>query len=233
MFVPVRQPIRIPDRIAAPLEAFASLSGDDHERIVAALRDARPAASARALARSIASRVPGVSSETIDVLVRALVELASVQIATERDPDSDTARFMTDVITSLRLPSERSESFISALSTLMQAPSIRLTSKSVDLRYEDQALFQNVRIITDLRPVFRENATAGEPPIGSVIRQVMHITYWDGTDVREFFISLDDDDLRKLHAAIEWAGVKARTLDVTTQRSSLQPFTDEDPDGTS
>ncbi len=66
------------------------------------------------------------------------------------------------------------------------------------------------KILSDLRYVFKSDPE--EEPYGAVIVHLLKLTYHEDTEHKEFFVAMDDGDLRHLKEVIERAEKKARTL---------------------
>ena len=82
----------------------------------------------------------------------------------------------------------------------------------MDVATDDERIFCHARILTDMRPVFGSEIESG--PAGMVIVHLMKIAFHDATskDHKEFYVSLDSDDLQTLKKIAERAEVKASTL---------------------
>jgi len=81
--------------------------------------------------------------------------------------------------------------------------------KTNRLTYAHQNVFYDVRIISDLRPVFDDS---GRDVQLMTISHVLQIEYHDGSGDRHMFFAIDADDLAKLRKACERAETKAITL---------------------
>jgi hypothetical protein len=83
-------------------------------------------------------------------------------------------------------------------------------AKSNVLRYEQERTVHRVRILTDARPIFGDDAT--ETPKAAVIIHTLKIGYHHNDDVEEVFFSLDESDLEELGKAVQRAALKATSL---------------------
>ena len=79
------------------------------------------------------------------------------------------------------------------------------------MRTEDERVFCQARILTDLRPVFGQVIEDG--PKAMVVVHLLKLTFHKGSEKhQEFFVSLDGDDLKTLRGLIDRAEAKAKTL---------------------
>jgi hypothetical protein len=111
----------------------------------------------------------------------------------------------------LKLPSAEREPFKRKLIILLGANVFGIASKIVDLRTDDERVFCQARILTDLRPVFGSRIEEG--PQGMVVVHLLKLGFHSASEKhQEFFVSLDSDDLQTLRNLIDRAEAKARSL---------------------
>lgn len=88
---------------------------------------------------------------------------------------------------------------------------VKFIIKSKILETTNPRNFNDSKILTDLRPIFRDKD--GEELIGHVIVNQLKITYTENTKRKEFFITLDSNDLNQLKLTIERAERKVKVLE--------------------
>lgn len=84
------------------------------------------------------------------------------------------------------------------------------TSKVSEVATDHGMVFCGCRILTDVRPIFGEDATQ-EPKEMAIVHNIK-IGYHENGRHKEFFISADGTDLKNLKDAIERAEAKEKTL---------------------
>ncbi len=94
------------------------------------------------------------------------------------------------------------------LVALFSLESVWTLAKSMDLSYDHENLLQNFKIITDVRPVFNDDASAIN---GSLVSFTLRIYYDTLEASKSLSLSLDKKDILKLNAACERAISKANT----------------------
>ncbi len=96
----------------------------------------------------------------------------------------------------------------SAFKKLLTAPAVRLVSTTLDLLYEHENLLQSARVVTDIRPVFSEDASYIE---GSVVSHTLRLRYDSTEGDHSISVAMDEADIRELKRQCERALVKAQT----------------------
>lgn len=106
--------------------------------------------------------------------------------------------------------------------------SLNVELKIGRLLYEQEHTLQDMRIITELRPVFRDDP--GEIPIGTIALHRMRISYFQDGQTQQFFVTLDSSDITKLRAQLNRAELKERSLKAALERTTL-PLLEEKVNG--
>ncbi len=97
------------------------------------------------------------------------------------------------------------------LLSLLSKPQLVLPSKALSLLNDHARVFGNVRIISDVRPVFGEDTSA--PPHAWMLYHTLHFRCNLGKEVEDdIFIALDTADLRALEHAVARATSKQKVL---------------------
>lgn len=91
---------------------------------------------------------------------------------------------------------------------LLDSPLLRLVATVLDLMYERDNLLKSVRVFTDIRPVFSEDASQIN---GAVVSHTMRLRY-DSTDGgQSISVALDERDILELERQCKRALQKAQT----------------------
>jgi len=126
---------------------------------------------------------------------------------------------VTDVIAAVRSRVERDATWDSAeieewtavepmFRKLLCTKAFRLVATAIDLSYEYANLFRNARILTDIRPLFTDDADAIE---GAVISYTLRLRFDSVDGKHEFSIAMDEGDVRDIAEQCERALKKAIT----------------------
>jgi len=84
---------------------------------------------------------------------------------------------------------------------------------------EHEHVWHSARVLTDLRPVF--GADPKQAPAAAVIIHNLKIAHQAGREIREFFVALDNQDLRKLQEVLERAVKKEASLSSVAEKAGL------------
>jgi len=95
-----------------------------------------------------------------------------------------------------------------AFKKLLMSPVLHLVSTALDLMYEYANLLQNLRIVTDIRPVFSTDASRIE---GSVVSHTLRLRYDSTEGDHSLSIAMDEGDTRELERQCKRAITKAQT----------------------
>jgi hypothetical protein len=93
-----------------------------------------------------------------------------------------------------------------------------VTAKAYDIITDQAKIFGAAKILSDIRPIF--SASADEVSAATVIH-TLNISYHEEGEHREFFISLDNSDIRSLRATLDRADKKAKILTTMIQKSGI------------
>lgn len=96
----------------------------------------------------------------------------------------------------------------------------QLQAKASDVMNAQERLYREVRIFSDIRPVFpkRDEVT---PPVGAVIAHSMKLHYYQDGELKSFHLCLDDSDLQQLDTQVQRAKEKSKALSALLERADL------------
>jgi hypothetical protein len=135
-------------------------------------------------------------------------------------------RFLTDLIESMAekwpqaVSDEDIATFRARLVRLLGVDSIAIVTKAARVLTDYERAFYDVKILTDLRPVFSADASAGA--IGMGIVHVLEILFHGGRGHEKFFVALTTADLKKIRTALDRAELKVGTLRDSLTKSGIR-----------
>jgi hypothetical protein len=91
---------------------------------------------------------------------------------------------------------------------LVASPAVRLVTTAIDLSYEYANLLRRARILTDIRPLYNNDATEIE---GAVVSHTLRLRYDSIDGNHQLSIAMDELDVRELVKECERALRKATT----------------------
>lgn len=97
---------------------------------------------------------------------------------------------------------------LAILNELSTVPAIARTAKAIELSYDSDNLLQRTRILTDVRPLFTEDAQSVD---GAIVAHTLRLRYDSAGVDHELSLALDNSDLRRLIQDCERALLKEQT----------------------
>jgi hypothetical protein len=214
----------IPERYRSGLLAIAGLSDESYGELGSALERAPAFENAKELATWIGPEAKSISPTNNSQIIEALTSLYRLRVLLEQSGE----RVAKDVTAAMRVddPSITNEAevvIVNRLTKLLGMESLNILETKVrELKAEYEHGFCEVRILTDVRPVFGKNVT--DPPSTMLLAHVLKLGYHDAHEGRhrEFYVSLDTSDLAVLKAAIKRAEDKAQSLKIRFESAGLR-----------
>jgi hypothetical protein len=218
--------LRVPRADRAALAKLLSLSEEEMGKLKGALKKAPPALLLDDLANRIASETNLPKDDTHE-MVNLLAKLYGIRTR-QAVPIPEFAADVCHAAQEANLKPQEGldwNRFQSDLTELLSFEvSLGITSKALEVMRQHQKVFCNARILSDLRPVFKEQVDEG--PAAAVIIHNLRIAYHAPDDIEEFFVAMSRENLLNLRAVIERALKKEESLRKFVDSISL-PFLDQ------
>ncbi|MGA2217515.1 MAG: hypothetical protein ABSG51_05480 [Terracidiphilus sp.] len=218
--------LSIPERFRPGIAALADLSQDSFDALIVAIEGNLSADTADLLASELAGRLRSIPQSELAQIVSAIVSLQSLD-SRSHVPSSVLA---SDVWDGLSLDSPKlaenidGDTLKSRVLKVVDAKSIHITSAKIhELQTEVERSFCTARILTDVRAAFSDDAS--ELPTGMTVLHTLQIGYHDDTGRhREFYVTLESDDLEGLRDAIDRAEMKKKALEELLAKADCRLF---------
>jgi hypothetical protein len=196
------------------LAKLRGLSEQTANSLLSAIKLAAGKANVDSLTDFELPEISNLSPTDADLIIRTVDSLYHVRAFAEIGLEE----FVVDVCDSLESDEETSffesesalEEFRRRLTDFLGIAEVNRAAKSTVLRYEQERPVHDVRILTDARPIFGDDATAA--PEAAVILHTLKIAYHFAGRLEELFFSLDERDLEELKKAVHRAELKAINL---------------------
>lgn len=220
--------LSIPRRQYAAFKKLAGLSEQQFGDLVKGLNDAPPSVSPLRLSERLSRLVTSIPPEDINGFVVMLCGLYPAK-ENNRKSAEQIAIDIKDTLLDDMKPGFDSEK-IALIERRMRAllsidKAIAVTAKALDVVTEHNNVFCGSKIYSDIRPIFSADA---DSIVGGVIVHNLNVSYHQGSDHKEFFAALEDDDLVELKEAIDRAEKKSKQLKATLQKSGVHCLDDGD-----
>jgi hypothetical protein len=212
----------IPERYKNGLSQVNELDETTFEELLSALAVAQPAFNSKAVASHVAKIVNKIAPADIENLVTAILSLYSFRhyydVSVEELVRNLTQAMETSGDPKLKLNGDQ-DKFQSRLSRLLNIEALGVPSKALDLLHEYPYTFCHTRILTDIRPIFGPQTDVA--PRAALIAHVLRISYHEGRELKEFYVAMDDGDIKSLRDALDRADDKAKSLRSVLERANI------------
>lgn len=203
----------VPRRYQAGLKRLLSLDADSQRIFLDVLSRQKPTASVTSLVELAASGVEGIDSNNVEELVSAITGIYLGLYVYDVRPIPDAVEGILNSPEYEVAEDERAR-FADYLTELFSIEALVTTTKAVNLRVENEHTFTNVRVLSDIRSVFHDAADdEPEPPVGAFIKHTLKISYYQGGQLKDFYVALDAVDISTLQETLKRAESKTRELE--------------------
>lgn len=218
--------LSIPQRFRAGIAAFAVLPDESFAELLKAIEEKVSADTPEQATAQIEPRVTLIPKADLPQIVAAIASLQSLDKRTH----VSTSTLAADVSDALYSDSPDLVKGVikkvlkSRVTSVIKAKNIYITSEKIlELQTELERSFCRTRILTDVRAAFSDDAS--DLPRGMTVLHTLQIGYHDDTGRhKEFYVTLDDDDLVSLKEAIERAEKKKKTLEALLAKADCKLF---------
>ena len=213
--------LQVPSRYIPMLNSVRRLSQPAAAELLRALESAQITASAEEMTSNIAGSVPSIAREELGKILDVLYSLYHVREFSELNRNS----FLKELVESVRenatpkISDEELPIIRQRFKDLLGLKTLEVISKAVGLQREEERIYCEAKIISDIRPVFGENIKV--KPVAATITHSLKISYHENGDHKEFYIVLDEVDLDELEQVIKRAKTKTETLDQVLSDSGI------------
>ena len=206
--------IEIPRGLVAGLRSLIELTDVQVEELERVLNRIQPSLGRKKILASVRA---GLSTPppNIERLIDALMQVESYRTYTELPIDEFLENLFSspESLRELKLEAPQLQILRERLSRLLVSPSISVASKASGVLNSHERAFLASRVFTDIRAVFRDERGSGPPsPAAAVLIHMLRINYIHAGEVDEFFVALDDTDVKKLIKTLNRAVAKADSL---------------------
>lgn len=206
--------LRIPERHQAGLAKLISLPDNALEELLSVLNEIPQSLYLDSIIAYIFSKIPTIPERDVREVVSTLDSLYYIY----NESDLSLQDFSDEVLRAmnatgnkeLQIESSLRERFKDRLIRSMSGKLLNTVIKSRDALYEQERTFGSARVLSDIRSVFVDNTEHN--PDAAIIVHTLKIHYYESTQHKEFFISLDGGDITLLIDELIRAKEKAETL---------------------
>lgn len=218
--------LRIPRERERGLANILKLSDESICELISALKEVKPTSNLKKQSQSVASKVHTIPSDEVDNIISTLISLYSAS----EYLDSDLSEIVENVCKAIeqskfeqfKFSGEERNVFKERLLKLLNVESVSIYSKVINILREQNNVFCNARILTDIRPVF--GAKLDNPPLAALVVHSLRISYHQGDTEKEFYIAMDSNDIQELREVLNRANLKADNLRKVIEAAKVPQF---------
>lgn len=218
--------LRLPEPLIAGLSKIPSLTEESIQEILSVLENYPPTIQQhrvfnQELGAQLKTIPPDIAKSVMEALYGLYAGRAGATI-TLQAYIQDVAEALQDVrrdSTAWAQSDETLTKFKERLTRLLSVEALNLVSKAYDILLEHSQTLSDVRVISDIRPVFGQ-AVEGSPQ-AAVIVHMLKIDYREAGRPKEFFVALDTKDLQYLMDALTRAQSKTESLKAVLATSGM------------
>lgn len=214
--------LSVPEMYRTPIRRLGLLGPADVEKLSAALGPERYLGDVAALRAAFSEALP--EEADTDALTYALLSMSTVR----EGLGAGVEEFVEDLSRAedLEIPEDERQTFAERVSLLLANPTIQAVARSLDVQTEQQRVFLESRILTDLRPVFTGDSET--QLLGMLVVHSLKILYSEDGQTKSFYISLDQRDAEQLKGTLKRAEDKAQALKETLLASKITQLRPEE-----
>lgn len=204
---------KIPKRFLSGLVNVISLPENSFQELVTKLERVPLTLNARELLGEVVSDVSGIAPDNAEKIASALMSLYMVRA----NSDSATTEAIDDIADTLENVEDKETSLTDEvlsnlkprLAQLLEINSFVVGTKAISMLQEHDNIFYRARVLTDIRPVFGVAPNAIQ---AAVIVHNLRIHHHQEENHKDFYVTLDTQDVQTLIDILERAKVKAESL---------------------
>lgn len=225
-----RLALKLPEPAIPAVRCLATLDPSLYEALRDALGVVPPSLDPWDFARDVAKHV-GQDEEKITNIAYLLTGLYSAMVVRSVGPVQMAENVLEALETardqSTELTDEDKERCLTRLSQLLAVDaSLNITSKAIEVLFQNERTYCSGRIVTDLRPVFATDPSRA--PEAALIVHNLKITFHEGDRLNDFFVTLDNSDLKSLAEVLTRATQKTSSLRAVMRAADLRDLDSED-----
>lgn len=214
----------IPEQYGGGIQKIHHLSESQMMELLQTLTSERPMIGRKKLIACLKSKLTNLDENTVEEIATTLLALHSFRSFLDKSVDD----FVQDIadsenLSSLEIPEAEHEPLKKRLLQLLSVQMLAIASKALNVLTAHEHVLDNTRILTDIRPIYRDDSAniVEDEPAAAVIIHMLGLRYQDGGEVKEFFVALDTEDVRKMQAVLERANAKADTLKTMLKKAGV------------
>ena len=215
--------LRIPEDAFPSLVSIVSFDEDSFGALIKAIKESKPSLTHMKFISLLSSKLPKAQLEATKEIFESLFGLFDIK-QSESISESKLSEFVLESALKSeeygpKFTGENGNILKKRLTELLSLDNpLGITSKALDVLTDNERIFCEARILSDIRPVFTGNL---DYPSGAVTIHNLKISFHKGDESPDIYFALDDTDLEILKDTIERAQNKSKALDSILKKANI------------
>lgn len=206
--------LSLPQSQYPAFSALIQLTPDQRQKLLEALRATQPTLDDAKLSQQLSKNV-GIPVTRARMLLSMFVNMYAIRLAQELSAEQFAQQICDFAAASstptLKPADENWEPIRQSIAAILGLTNtVGVIAKAATLLTESERLFQDGRIITEIRPVFADNLD--DRPSAAIIVHTLRIKYDDAQGSKEFYVALKSTDVQELKETAQRALTKEQNL---------------------
>jgi hypothetical protein len=217
--------LQVPKKHHRGLQDFLELSENSFQSIINSVDSMELVLEAKEILAKEIGEIKDIEREKVSGIADAIISISFVKATSE----SSNEAFINDLTTAIEESSELAtlidtigkDKINQRLEKLFAVDTLAIATKARSIMYEYDNIYYRGRVITDIRPVFNNEADAIN---AALIIHSLRIHYHVGDTHQDFFVALDTNDLQQLIDVLERSKAKAEKLKTLLDNANISYF---------
>ena len=214
--------LTLPDTSYPAVRALLDLKDPQFDDLLKRLADTTPALDPEKYVTAVVSGMTTSDSSAAKLIIEELLTMlfsgARSQITSTKLASELSEAALEAHSTDFPFTSEQKQLLESRLSRAFSTKSLQVTGRAHSVYSDTDKQFAEARILTDLRSIYDES---GEEVSAAIVIHNLRIRYYENTDVKDTYFSLDTEDLAALVSVLQRALKKEAGLVKLIQKSGI------------
>jgi hypothetical protein len=201
--------LRLSETQLSDFSSIVELPEEVLRSILDHLNELTPAPMSQEEVRRLIAEVLPEEPRKVESISRQVLALAGLQYRSDIPYDELMAALRASLAARIEKNALEAWDLVSPIfRDILACQPIRITVKSLDLRYDYENLTRSTNVLTDVRPIFDDDA---DRVIGAIVSFTLRLNYENGDSTRSLSLAMDAEDITRLQRQCERALKKAET----------------------
>jgi hypothetical protein len=215
--------LTIPDEYFDALESILEASEESIEELRLALENVPVSIGEHILSEDVSAKIKTFPTDEVEDIVQTLMSFSflrdRVRVSTEEFVDDLVEAAEEQELADPDIFDDKRDLFRDRLISLLDSKALVTAARARAVLVDHEHDLCDVDLFTDIRPVFQsdEDTTAS----GAVIVHTLKLSYHQNNRIKEFYVTMDTQDLDRLSRLIERTKSKAEGLKAVVKVTNL------------